>query len=408
MLRALIALTLVLAPRAPAQDVTPRAVAPSTRDGLAAAIPLGPHAVGFFTALVEDAHDRYSQYGYDGAAPRFVQVWYPLAQPVDDAPLTYGELRERQVPEALEHVYAELLSRMDESLVTYDLSEQVSTCAPLDFTPHTTRDVLDALRDVPTASHRARPEGPLDVPMIVYHHGSQGTSDENVAMAEFLASRGWGFVSANFHLPYEDMPYGLHEGVTDDTRALHTLIAFARTLTESPDVVFIGHSWGAQVGWCHLDEPGLVQAFVSMETTIEPKTDLAEIADKWPFVHEAFTLRDQRLALPVLHFANTRVDAPFAYFAGRNTAETLDVSARAPFEHDAYTSAYFLRLLVRDRFPQPDTDLLQEQLALYAEHLRMIGAFLDAVGRHEPMDVAPFRETFFVHRAAPRAAAQER
>ncbi len=383
---ALLALTLVLAAAVRAQDAFARALPP------------GPQPVGYFTALVEDADGRYAQYGYDGPAPRFVQVWYPLARPVDGEPLTYGELREREVPEPLAQVYAELLARMDESFVACDLAEQVATHEPIDDSPHTARDVLEAVQSLPTTSRRARPDGPHDVPMIVYHHGSQGLSDENVAMAEHFASRGWGFVSANFHLPRADMPYGLHEGVTDDHAALRAVIAFARSLTTSDDLFFVGHSWGAQVGWCSLREPGLARAFVSMETTLESKTDLNEIADKWPFLYEAFTLRDSKLAIPVLHFANTRRDEPFAYFVGRSTADMLQVSAKLPFEHEAYTSACFLRLRVAERFPQPDADLLRDQLSLYAEHLSMIDAFFDSVRGSRPFDEQHFRKTFFVHR----------
>ena len=363
-------------------------------------IPLGGREVGFFDALVYDDDGTYEEFGYSGAAPRFVQVWYPLTAPATGGFLTYGALRERSVPDPLGRVYSELCARMDESLVAYDLTETVGSHEPIDYAPHTVEEVLEAVKSCPTRSRRARPEGPLDVPVIVYHHGSQGLSDENFVMAESFASKGYAFVSANFHLPRAGQPYGLHEGITDDDAALRAVIRFARALTTNDTLFFIGHSWGAQVGWCRLHEPGLAQAFVSMETTLEGKTDLDEIRDKWPFVHEALTTRGRTLPIPVLHFACTGSDGPFTYFVGRCATDMYQLSARRPFEHESYTATYLLRGQFRDRFPQPDSDLLQQQLELHAEHLRAIEAFFHSVRAGEPFPEPAFTEDFRVRRIA--------
>ena len=51
----------------------------------------------------------------------------------------------------------------------------------------------------------------------------------------------------------------------------------AESLTRSNKLFYIGHSWGAQAGWYTLHEKNLADAFVSLETTIEFKTDTNEL-----------------------------------------------------------------------------------------------------------------------------------
>jgi pimeloyl-ACP methyl ester carboxylesterase len=65
--------------------------------------------------------------------------------------------------------------------------------------------------------------------------------------------------------------------------------AIRTNLANGNKVFYIGHSWGAQEGWCTLHEPGLADAFISLETTMEWKTDTAEVRDKWPHVLDAIT-----------------------------------------------------------------------------------------------------------------------
>ena len=108
-------------------------------------------------------------------------------------------------------------------------------------------------------------------PVIVYHHGNQGPSDENYLMAEYFASRGYIFVSANFELPFANHSFGYREGniKKPNTSTPKKLIEFAKSISSSEQLFYVGHSYGAQVGFCILHEEGLADAFVSMETTME-------------------------------------------------------------------------------------------------------------------------------------------
>src|SRR5690606_34502193 len=144
---------------------------------------------------------------------------------------------------------------------------------PIDYGNLSHAEILKKIKDTPTQTVRSKLTKKT-FPVIVYHHGSQGLSDENSIMAEYFASHGYIFISCNFHLPYPDMPFGLLP-YDLETKSKHnqssakTILKFARNLAQDKGVYFIGHSWGAQEGWCFLNEENYADAFISMETTIE-------------------------------------------------------------------------------------------------------------------------------------------
>jgi hypothetical protein len=166
-----------------------------------------------------------------------------------------------------------------------------------------------------------------------------------------------------------------------------------RVIVSSSSATAGARKWGG----VPCTNPGPVKAFVSLETTIEAKTDTNEIKDKWASVYDALVTREQYIPMPVLLMANTQVDAPFAFFAA-SCAAGLHVSAKEPFGHESYTSAFLLRHFHRDRFPQPDSVAMAEQVALYAAHLQLIEAFFHALRTGTEFPRERFQEQFFLNR----------
>ncbi len=331
-----------------------------------------PYHVGFVDTLLFNARQHYAAFGYDGPVPLFVNVWYPLTTDPGTTPLSYAELRERALDGPLRRVYDELLSRMDSAFIEYDLRYPVGGDEPIDPSPFTEVQVKDSLFALPTGSHRPNGVRALDFPVIVYHHGSQGLCDENVRMAEHFAANGFIFLACNFHWPLEGKPYGTPLVWEPDRSSIRTILRFADQLANGNKVFYIGHSWGAQEGWCTLHEPGLADAFVSLETTMEWKTDTAEVRDKWPYVLEAITRHS--FPMPILLVADTEGEPPFPLFKGvRGDLRYLD--PRRPFAHESYTSAYLLRLRAKERFNVPDAEALREQEALYSALLDELLSF---------------------------------
>ncbi len=301
-----------------------------------------------------------------------MQVWFPLSVDPGTAPLSHAQLRQRTLEGPLRRVYDELLLRMDSAFIEYDLRYPLGGDEPIDYSPFTEQQVMDSLFALPTKAHRATLPTTLDFPVVVYHHGSQGLSDENVRMAEHFAANGFVFVSCNFHWPLEEKMYGTPLVWEPDKSSIRTMLRFASQLANGNKVFYIGHSWGAQEGWCTLYEPGLADAFVSLETTMEWKTDTAEVRDKWPHVLEAITTKSY--PMPILLVADTEGEPPFPLFKSvRGDLRYLD--PKKPFAHESYTSAYLMRLQGEGRCNVPDAAILREQVVVYEALLYELLAF---------------------------------
>lgn len=355
-------------------------------------IALGPLAVGHADTLLTVSSQQYEQFGYSGPAPLFVGIWHPLsAAPSRQSPLRWRELRRMEASPSLQKIQDELLLRMDSSLIEYDIRLPFDGDEPIDYGSAGPYAVKEALLDLPTHAYRASIEQPARKPAIVYHHGSQGLSDENLWMAEYFASRGFVFITANFHWPLEHAVYGTPLAWRPDSASVDRLIGFARSLTATDSVFYIGHSWGAQEGWCLLNEPGKAQAFVSLETTLEWKTDSVEIKDKWPQVHAA--LGRNSYPMPILMIADTEKGPPFAPFTAVDGTVT-QADPLQDFGHESYTSAYLTRHLVKDRYPQPDSAEMHAQLMTYRAMLELLDSWFVSVRQGGPLPVDSFRATF--------------
>ena len=349
--------------------------------------------IGFADTLLFNDRQHYAAFGYDGPAPLFVQLWFPLSAEPGTAPLTRSELRQRTLEGPLQRVYEELLRRMDSAFIEYDLRYPLGGDEPIDYAPLTEAQVMDSLFAMSTRSHRPIVAQTLDFPVIFYHHGSQGLSDENLRMAEHFAANGFIFLSCNFHWPLEHAPYGTPLVWEPDRSTIQFMLRFASQLAHGNKVFYIGHSWGAQEGWCTLYEPGLVDAFVSLETTMEWKTDTAEVRDKWPHMLEAITT--QRYPMPILLVADTEAEPPFPLFQGvRGDLRYLD--PKTPFAHESYTSAYLLRLRGEGLSNVPDAAGMREQEALYEALLdELLTFFQQQMGLPVPVRIAGAADPFF-------------
>lgn len=324
--------------------------------------------------MLFNERQHFAAFGYDGPAPLFVQLWFPLTEAPQTPPLSLAQLRQRSIEGPLRRVHDELLLRADSAFIEYDLRYTFGEEAPINYTPFTEQQVKDSLFALSTHAHRAALPEHIDRPLIVYHHGSQGFSDENVRMAEHFAANGFVFLSCNFHWPLEHALYGTPLVWEPDTGSIRTVLRYAMQLANGNKVFYIGHSWGAQEGWCTLHEPGLVDAFVSLETTIEQKTDTAEVRDKWPDVLDAITMHSY--PMPILMVADTDGEPPYPMFKGVR-ADIRYLDPKRSFGHESYTSAYLKRLEGEGRFAVPDAETMREQEAIYHALLQEMLAFLE-------------------------------
>lgn len=365
------------------------------QDSFYSELEMGKYDVGFFDTLIYSDSSQYKQYGYNGPAPLFVQIWHPVKPVSNRKYLCYGDFRKRQLPGDLSSVYENLNAQSDAIFIETNLATTLLTYETIDYNSLSYEDVFEKIKTTPTKSSYSRIQKKTKFPVIVYHHGTQGVSDENYAMAEYFASKGYIFVSANFHLPYPELVYGLTESVTNNQSRIKTLINFAKTLSSNQHLFYAGHSWGAQTGWCFLHEGDWADAFVSLETTIEYKTDTAQIKDMWPFVYDAVKTKNSKYEIPILMFANTQLDEPFHFFKNSSTKELYSVSIKEYFEHNSFTAVFLMRYFWRSTFTQPDAEILSGQLKMYILHLKMMDDFFQSVMQKKQLDPENYKADFY-------------
>jgi len=360
-------------------------------------INLGEYAVGYIDTTIYNPNQNYEGFGYGGEAPIFLKIWYPLTSPPKTTTMNYGDFQGRIPASPVDEVYRNLIDVGDPLRISYHISESLPDYDLIDYGNFSYEQVLDTIRTLPSISHYAPIKETLNFPVIIYHHGSQGFADENHIMAEYFASKGYIFISANYHLPYSNLTYGLTTLPFDNLSFPKAVIVFAKSITSNPDLYYIGHSWGAQIGWKYLYERGWANAFISLETTIEFKGDDIDIYEFWPDLYKL--IREEKTAyhIPILVLANTMTNEPFSFFEVAGTASLIHGSSIESFEHESYTSAYWLRYFFRDKIQQPDIEMMRNQIELYAKHLELIHSFLESVENNDPMETGQFRKDFYLN-----------
>lgn len=369
----------------------------SAQQSFYSAIQLGDYGVGYSFDIIYNEKQQYQQHGYSGAAPLFVQIWHPIRAEIKDTYLTHGDFRKRVIHKDLKEVYDTLSHQMDLSFIDYNLTYDIKTGDSIDYTPATYAQVLNVLKSTRTATLLQPHAVKNNFPVIVYHHGAQGLSDENYVMAEYFASRGYIFIAANYHLPFNGLPYGYTTGAVNPQSFVYRTLEYARTISSNPNVYFIGHSWGAQMGLLTVAQDGLVQGFVSLETTLEYKTDTNKIKEFWPELFDVIATKQTKYPMPLLFFANTMEDKPFSIFQHAGAKQTYFVSEKEEFTHESYTSSLLMRALYQQQFPQSDSLIMQRQLILYNEHLKLIEAFFGEIESGIQLDKTPFLTNFYIN-----------
>lgn len=348
----------------------------------------GYQQVGYLDTLLFDSSYSYEAYGYKGKKPQFIQIWYPLPEkPANSSFLSFKDFYGLESYPGLKTVQLELSNHYREAITRDCLEENLLTGKTNDFGGLPYPEVLNQMGNIITRSTLKRDISKANWPVIIYHHGSQSFPFENSAMAEYFASRGYLFISANFHLPYENKQFGLIpfdrliKG--EEENSLRNVVKFAGTLTTSSRIFFIGHSWGAQMGFRSFDNDTSIKGLISLETTIELKEDFKKIEALWPEVYQKIATEKATYPFPVMMCAATGQEKPFTFFKNLNAAHLTFVSTKEQFEHNAYTSAFFLRYFIDAGVKQTDKAILLDRLNLYTRHLEMMKLFLESCDTNE-------------------------
>ncbi|MDD4372573.1 MAG: hypothetical protein PHG67_01510 [Bacteroidales bacterium] len=361
-------------------------------------IELGKFQIGFKDTIVYDPRYQYEAFDYVGMKPNFIQIWYPLADKIPNPDyMNFEDFFEGNRTEKLIEIQKQLKTNYQEALIRDCIEENLATAEANDFGTFSYEDVLRSVGKTKTKSILHNDFQASQFPVMLYHHGAQSYSFENFALAEYFASRGFIFIASNFHLPYEALTFGLKPYnqiiKNEEEQSLKAILKFAKSLSSSNSVFFVGHSWGAQMGFRTFDEETDISGFISLETTIEFKSDQEKIREIWPEVYQKVSIEKVSYPFPVLLCAATGQEEPFVFFENLNASQVIFAPTKAEFEHDAYLSSFYMRLFLNDSIVQSDKEILQDRLFLYVKHLKLMSEFIDEILKAEYL---PKKEIRFV------------
>jgi predicted alpha/beta-fold hydrolase len=358
---------------------------------------LGSYNVGFTDTILYQKEKPYKQYGYEGDAPIFVQIWHPIHKVPANTFLKVSDFLSNSKNTLETNLSKELKENFEKSFIRKNLSQDYLHFDKIDYSPERVESLLERINQTTTISSQAELDSALKFPVIVYHHGSTGISYDNYILAEYLASKGYIVVSANFNWPFEKQPHGFSPNTVYEIEAIKQVTKFASGLTQNKKIGFIGHSWGAQAGLFYLHEPGWADAFISLETTLELWNN-ATIHKKWPRLSQVIKENSSNYRMPMLFLANRGDHDPvdFQFFKTiRNTPVTF-CSSVSEFGHEFYANLYSMRYLYRSDFKQPDVGGLKKQLDVYIATVGLIGVFMDHHLKGKLLNYNPFQKYFFV------------
>lgn len=346
-------------------------------------LPFGRYEVGYSDTTIYDNKFTYEAFGYNGKKPYFVKIWHPITSDVNAPYLLVEDILGINPGAELKSIGEELSKNYSEIMIRDYISENVESGETNHFGDYSFDSIEALIGKIKTRSIRNTFSPGSNYPVIVYHHGSQSNPAENYAMAEYFASRGFIFISANFHLPFENTIFGLRPYAkivqNEDEESLKTILAFAKTISTNPNVFFIGHSLGAQMGFRALDQETDLKGFISLETTLEFKNDYGQIQEYWPEVYRKIAIEKANYPFPVMLCAATGKKEPFYFLDQINAQQLIFTSTEEWFEHDAYLSLFYLRYFLEEKIPQSDKHIFEKRLPLYAKHLHQMHQFLNGI-----------------------------
>lgn len=364
----------------------------------------GRYNVGFHDTVLFQDSLQYSQFNFKGKTPLLVKVWHPVSSAIKGKKLT---VKDFQNDNELEGKLANFQDQLNQSFNayyrSYHLSEDYTHFDEIDYSPATDETVLNSILKTSSRSMELPIAENNDFPVVIYHHGSRGVSYDNYIMAEYLASHGYIVVAGNFNFPYEGKVFGYSENKPFDTHLVKQIIDYSTTLSTSKSIGFIGHSWGAQIGFSYLPKDKRVKSFVSLETTLE-LWDSYQLSRKWKNLSTLIKTNKGNYNFPVLMFANQGENSPvsFEFFKSLEVESAIFASAKKEFMHDSYANLYSMRLHHNKLYPQLDAEEFKDQIIIYSAHLKFIRLFLNNSLLNIPVDYDTQKQEFFLKIVEPK------
>lgn len=274
----------------------------------------GAHPVGFRQAWVIDSTRRVP--AGPVVSPRFrailLNLWYPATASASRTP----RMPYKDYFDGPERVASAAVSRaragMPSTLIPYAraVAEHSRRIATEEMAggergeiEESLRQRLDQFLESATAARRDAPMLPGRLPVVVYVQGSGSSFDDNVALCEYLASRGYLVLGAAFQSEGNET---LSTNATDESRQRDIRRLYLELMrlpeVELGPVVAIGHSAGAQAMLLFATDPSApIDAVLALDTT----QDYALLTDRsWYYFTDRVIEMRRSVRRPIAFFAD--------------------------------------------------------------------------------------------------------
>lgn len=341
----------------------------------------GPHAVGFRLQYELDHSREYdpefvtdpTRFPVHRPRPIMIGVWYP-AQKTNASRMPYRQYLDISPgPGPL----APFASRL-ESALRRVVGEETTGHQPRSMTPAETR-AFERLLATTTLAVKDAPAARGKFPVILYHPGTAGSYEDNSALFEYLASRGYIVVSSAYPDPN---PYSVF--IAGDIAAsfadLDFLATFARALpnADADRLGVMGHSYGAWVSFAwaaNVDSP--VRALITLDSGFE--------YDSLPEGPELLQLHMKRnrnnIRAATLRVASTERHPHFEYLDPYlKFVPRYEVSIASLAHNDYLTHGAIRPGLLPEKWP----DAQKDRRTSYDRLAEVICNFLDASLKQRP------------------------
>lgn len=350
-------------------------------------IKLGNKKVGVIDTIIFDSKYKYEHFGYKGKKPYFIKIWHPIQKIQKNNYLKFKDLFVFKQNESLNTVQDSLELIYKKHFIKNYLVDNLKNGSENNFGEHTLENIFEIIGNLETRSIYYPIKENLNLPVIVYYNGSQGHPFENYLLAEYFASRGYIFIVTSFELQFPNLSFGIlpyerfHSNESEDN--LKTIIQFAKTITKSSNIFFIGHSMGAQIGLRTFGQDSTIKGMVSLETSLEFKTDYIQINEMWPEVYKKIITEKVNYPFPILFCAATGETKPFNFLENVKSQQNTFISTVKEFEHNAYLSLFYLRCYLNTNVEQTDIDIIKKRLPIYVKHVETIYNFIEKIMKGE-------------------------
>lgn len=346
-------------------------------------VKLGKHQVGIMDTIIFDSTYSYEQFGYKGKKPYFIKIWHPTQKKQKDNYLKIKDLFIYKKNEKLKRIQDSLELIYKKHFIRDYLAENLENGTENNYGKYSLENIFDLIGLIETRGISVPVKGKSNLPVVIYYNGSQGHPFENFMLAEYFASRGYIFVAASFELQFGNMPFGMlpyerfHSSEYEES--LKTITEFAQSITSSSSIFFVGHSIGAQMGLRTFGYDSTIKGMVSLETSIEFKSDYEKIKEMWPEVYKKISIEKVNYPFPILFCAATGESKPFSFLDNVKSPQITYAGTVTEFEHNAYLSLFYLRYFLGNLVEQPDKEIIKNRLPIYVKHLDTIYNFIDRI-----------------------------